>query len=212
LVSWANKGLGYMGFGPQRVMLVLGITGSDQAASHALRQAKAILKSWKAINTGTFIGRTWQKGRFLTPYLRNTLWDAGYAVDTLETAVSWSEVLTTSSGIKSALKKEMEKINQRLYVFSHLSHVYRDGGSVYVTFLFQRCQDPVELLQRWRVLKKTASEIIQSHGGTISHQHGIGIDHQIYLPREKGSVGINLIAGAIGQMDPQGIMNPGKLL
>ena len=36
------------------------------------------------------VGDAWRRDRFAAPYLRNALWDAGYAVDTLETAADWS--------------------------------------------------------------------------------------------------------------------------
>ena len=61
-------------------------------------------------------------------------------------------------------------------------------------------------------LKAAASEQIVKHGGTISHQHGVGADHAPYLPAEKGALGIAAIQTLCNTFDPQGIMNPGKLL
>jgi alkyldihydroxyacetonephosphate synthase len=62
------------------------------------------------------------------------------------------------------------------------------------------------------MLKTTASHIILKAGGTISHQHGVGIDHAQYLPTEKGSVGIETLDALCKRLDPDGILNPGKLL
>ena len=38
------------------------------------------------------MGNAWKRSRFQSAYLRNTLWDLGYAVDTLETAITWDKV------------------------------------------------------------------------------------------------------------------------
>jgi alkyldihydroxyacetonephosphate synthase len=62
------------------------------------------------------------------------------------------------------------------------------------------------------VLKEAASRTIVAHGGTISHQHGVGLDHQAFLEAEKGSLGLDLIRGVASQLDPAGTLNPGKLV
>ncbi len=81
-----------------------------------------------------------------------------------------------------------------------------------MTCLFRRLQNPDELLARWQAMKHAASLTIQRHGGTISHQHGVGVDHASYLPAEKGPLGIAAIRSLCAAFDPHGIMNPGKLL
>ena len=67
-------------------------------------------------------------------------------------------------------------------------------------------------MARWRALKAAASAAIVAHGGTISHQHGVGTDHAPYLAAEKGALGLAAIGALLRRFDPQGIMNPGKLL
>jgi alkyldihydroxyacetonephosphate synthase len=49
-------------------------------------------------------------------------------------------------------------------------------------------------------------------GGTISHQHGVGLDHKEYLAAEKGRLGVNALGSLFKQFDPEGLMNPGKLV
>ena len=67
-------------------------------------------------------------------------------------------------------------------------------------------------MERWQRLKRAASRIIVAQGGTISHQHGVGMDHAPYLAAEKGQVGLQVLADVGRSLDPDGIMNPGKLL
>jgi len=97
-------------------------------------------------------------------------------------------------------------------VFSHLSHLYPDGASMYITFAWRRAQDPEATLARWQLMKIAASEIITSAGGTISHQHGVGHDHKPWLEVEKGKLGIQAIQSAVKTFDPKGIFNTGNLV
>jgi len=99
-----------------------------------------------------------------------------------------------------------------VHAFTHLSHVYPSGSSVYVTYLFRLATDPDATLARWRTVKDAASRVIVDLGGTISHQHGVGRDHRPYLPAEKGLLGIRAIEAVAGVFDPDGLMTPGTLV
>jgi alkyldihydroxyacetonephosphate synthase len=105
----------------------------------------------------------------------------------------------------------LEDRNERTLAFAHLSHIYPDGASIYVTYLFRRTPDPHETLERWLALKTAASQVVVAQKGTISHQHGVGLDHAPYLEAEKGALGIQMIRQVAQTLDPAGIMNPGKL-
>jgi alkyldihydroxyacetonephosphate synthase len=121
-------------------------------------------------------------------------------------------VLTTTEAIITALQDGLTDKEERVLAFAHLSHIYRDGASIYVTFIFRQARDPAETLHRWQKLKSAASEVIIAHGGTISHQHGVGMDHAPYLGAEKGEVGLSMLEAVQRKLDPQGLLNPGKLL
>ena len=212
LVKWAGRGLRAVGFEDERALLVFGVTGTQRQATQARRETLEIMRANGGLMTGTAIGKMWKKSRFYAPYLRNTLWEAGYALDTLETALPWSEVTGTAEEVQKVIRAGLAEVGERVLVFAHLSHVYRDGASIYVTYLYRRSNDPDETLRRWQVLKEPASRVILAHGGTISHQHGVGLDHAKYLPAEKGLLGMQTLESTIKLYDPDGMMNPGKLL
>jgi len=116
------------------------------------------------------------------------------------------------AAIEEALRTTLWYKDEFVHVFTHLSHVYPYGSSIYVQFLFRLAADPEETLEGWRALKAAASETIVAHGGTISHQHGVGLDHAPYLQAEKGALGMQALRSALEVFDPQGVMNPGKLV
>ncbi len=210
LVNWADRGLKLLRYREGRCLLIYGATGASVAVSAALREAHAIMRGAGGLLTGGTIGRLWAHSRFRNPYLRNTLWEAGYAIDTLETALPWSQVMPAAAALKAAIAREAGE--ERVLAFAHLSHVYGDGASIYVTYLFRLADEPAETLRRWHAMKHAASLAIREHGGTISHQHGVGSDHAPYLPAEKGPLGMAWLEATRRQFDPRGLMNPGKLL
>jgi alkyldihydroxyacetonephosphate synthase len=138
LVGFAESGLNWIGYQAERCLFIFGITGNARQSKLALRQVLQICRSQGGLFTGQTIGKIWRKSRFLTPYLRNTLWERGYALDTLETALPWRSIEIASPAIKAAIENTLSQQNERGLVFAHLSHVYRDGASIYTTFLFRR--------------------------------------------------------------------------
>jgi alkyldihydroxyacetonephosphate synthase len=211
LVALAESALSTLRYGPERCLLIYGLSGERADVRRSRRRVGSIVRTHGGIPVGSTIGTMWRKSRFKTPYLRNTLWEMGYALDTVETAVPWSEVSACAKAIKSVIQDALNEIGERVLVFAHLSHIYRDGASIYVTFIFRRTTDPEDILRRWHKLKTAASEAIVSLGGTISHQHGIGIDHAAYLPFEKGEVGMKQLLAIQQTYDPEGLLNPGNL-
>lgn len=212
LTRWADRGLSLAGYRGERSLLILGVTGEQHRARETLHHATAICRQHGGLFPIAMIGRMWQKSRFLAPYLRNTLWSCGYTLDTVETALSWSRVLPAARTIQQTLRGAFEARGERLLVFTHLSHIYTDGASVYTTFLFRRAADPDETVATWRLAKQAVSRAIVNSGGTISHQHGVGLDHAPFLEAEKGRTGIALLQAACRALDPDGMLNPGKLV
>jgi alkyldihydroxyacetonephosphate synthase len=212
LVTLAGKGLDLAGYGSGRCLLIFGVTAESRRVGPLRGRANALFRRYGGTPAIRMIGESWQASRFRSPYLRNTLWEHGYAIDTLETAIPWAHVLTLGERIIRAMEEAMAELGERVLAFAHLSHIYPDGASVYITFLFRRGSAPEETLRLWQWLKRGASQSILESGGTISHQHGVGADHAHYLPQEKGRLGIRMLQSLQRELDPEGMLNPGKLL
>ena len=211
LVSRGSRLLTKLGYGKGRCLLLFGVAGKMETIRRLRSATHAIARSYKGLPMGKLIGEQWRKSRFLTPYLRNTLWEKGYALDTLETAVPWRSVSDTALRVKEAIVAAGVKLGEEVLVFSHVSNIYRDGASIYVTYLYPRQADPEETLNRWQVMKSAASLAIIAQRGTISHQHGVGRDHLLYLESEKGRLGLAILKSIGITCDPHEILNPGAL-
>jgi alkyldihydroxyacetonephosphate synthase len=195
-----------------KCMLMLGFSGREAVVKAARGEALDMAGQHSGVNVGRAFGSQWYKNRFRTPYLRNALWELGYGVDTLETATTWGNVSAMVEAIENALHHALVPFDERVHAFTHLSHFYPSGCSVYTTFLFRLADSPGETLARWQAMKDAASQAIVGLHGTISHQHGVGTDHAAWLPAEKGELGMALLHDVARRMDPDGIMNLGKLL
>ena len=53
--------------------------------------------------------------------------------------------------------------------------------------------------------------VLQAHGGSISAEHGIGLVKKPYLRSTRSDAEIAAMRGIKAALDPNGIMNPGKL-
>ena len=207
-----EKSLSEKGIGEGKVMMTFGVTGSARHCETAYQLAIDHCAALGGFVDQSGLGENWAHGRFRAPYLRDPLGAEGYIVDTMETAVDWSKVSEAAENIEEAIRTALDDEGERVHAYTHLSHVYGQGSSIYTTYLF-RIGESYELgKNRWMKLKKAGADQIVAHGGTISHQHGVGSDHKNYLAEEKGEFGIAAIHSLCKQFDPYGQMNPGKLL
>lgn len=212
LLGPAERALALCGMGEGKCLAIFGLTGSRRAVAWGWQETAALARQHRGLPTGTFFGNQWRKNRFRSPYLRNALWQAGYAVDTVETATTWERVPDTLRVVEAALRAALAPWEERILVFTHLSHLYPTGSSLYTTFVYRLAPDVEQNRQRWGALKRAASEAMVACGATISHQHGVGSDHAPYLAAEKGPLGMQVLADLCHRFDPDGLMNPGKLL
>jgi FAD/FMN-containing dehydrogenase len=67
-------------------------------------------------------------------------------------------------------------------------------------------------LANWEALNAAVHEIVLDLGGSISAEHGIGRMKRDLLPHAKGAVAIDLMKSIKASFDPNGILNPGKVL
>ncbi len=212
LLGAMERLLSIRGLGAEKCLLLLGFSGKSTLVRINRGEALNISHKLGGVHVGKTFGQQWHKNRFRTPYFRNTLWEMGYGLDTLETAIDWGKTPQMVDQIETTINTAISEYGEKVHIFTHLSHVYPYGSSVYTTFLFRLAGVPEESLARWRAMKSAASTVITTLGGTISHQHGVGIDHIPYLAAEKGAVGMSAISTLCHQFDPKGIMNPGKLV
>ena len=211
-IAWLERYLSWRGCKNEKCMLTFGITGSKKQNASTAKQIGKLSKMYGCVGTGTLLGKRWQEKRFTLPYLREALWLKGYAIDTLETSTDWANVTELQEKVEASLRHGLEADNEPVHVFTHLSHVYSQGCSLYTSYLYRCGSDYDSTYQRWQKLKTAASTVIVNNKGTISHQHGVGKDHAPYLAVEKGEQGMAVIKTLCAHFDENKQLTPGTLI
>ena len=190
-------------------LAVISIEGTRQSVAGLQSQACAIIAGHDGHPADPGLVAGWRRGRFDAPYLRDTLLAAGALAETLETATTWSRLPELYEAVRGALLAALTAAGTPPVVMGHISHVYPAGASLYFTVAAAQAADPVA---QWAAAKNAASDAIMAAGGTITHHHGVGLDHRDYLTAEIGGLGVDVLRAVKAALDPAGIMNPGKLI
>jgi alkyldihydroxyacetonephosphate synthase len=189
-------------------LAIVGYEGTQDDVDGRRASASALLRASGA-TLDEAAGEAWAHGRYRGPYLRDALLDAGALVETLETTTFWSGIRDLYDAVGSALRDELSRQGTPPVVLCHISHVYPSGASLYFTVAAAQADDPIA---QWARAKRAASDAIIDAGGSITHHHGIGVDHRDHYERQVGSLAIELLQNVKSTLDPAGILNPGVLI
>jgi FAD/FMN-containing dehydrogenase len=72
--------------------------------------------------------------------------------------------------------------------------------------------DAKVFLARWYEMNDAVHAVVAKFGGSISAEHGIGVMKRKLLPLVKDPVALDLMRTLKRTLDPNGILNPGKVL
>jgi alkyldihydroxyacetonephosphate synthase len=195
-----NPLLDKFGFKDMERCLFLGFTDGENGYSRnvATKIARIALKNGAMPLTG-YVCRSWEKGRFNDPYLRDTLMDFGIVTDTLECTVNWSNMEQVHADVRKVCHALPNTV-----VTTHMSHCYPQGANLYFIFL-TKMQDE----EAFRAYHATILDAIQRSGAAVSHHHGIG---KMFAPWLEGYVGereYGVFRVLKDYFDPDYNMNPG---
>lgn len=191
-------------------MAIFGFGQESPAAGRVARERLAArLLRRPCTRLGAIPGMMWVKARFTSPYLRDVMMTRGVAVDTLETATTWDNAAALRRAIVEGMEAAADAHGTPAYVFCHISHMYESGCSLYFTYFFR--EERGRIMDQWMDIKGAASDAIVAHGGTITHHHGVGQDHAPWNRTENTELYGRVLAAVKRELDPAGVLNPGKL-
>jgi alkyldihydroxyacetonephosphate synthase len=131
-------------------------------------------------------------------------------VATLETATEWGNVEPLCRELTAILTRAIEATGSKAIALTHLSHVYHDGASIYVTFLGKQAIG--QEMEQWQSIKDDAMACIMKRGGTVSHHHGVGYEQAKWMAEEASEAGVSALRAVKQSFDPNSVLNPGKIL
>ncbi len=198
-------------FDPAAMCLALqGWEGTPEEVSLSEREARRVARGNGGLDLGRAFTDFWRRERFAFPHLRDELVEAGWMVETLETAAAWSEVTGVALGVRQALEERARAGRWALLLATHLSHVTPSGASLNFQLIAPR--DPEDAPGQARGLVEAGLEAIVKAGGKFSHHLGVGRDRLRWLRSQRSAVETTMLATLKQALDPQELLNPGKTL
>jgi D-lactate dehydrogenase (cytochrome) len=91
--------------------------------------------------------------------------------------------------------------------FGHLG-----DGNIHYNVSQPAGMDKAAYLKRWEDMNAAVFAVVKKFGGSISAEHGVGVLKRDLLPSVKDPVALELMRGLKRMLDPNGILNPGKVL
>jgi alkyldihydroxyacetonephosphate synthase len=128
----------------------------------------------------------------------------GFVVDTMEIAAPWTAIERLFGDVRGALLG----VPHARAATCHLSHSYSDGACLYFTFAATPPADEIEstYIELW----DAGQRAVLAGGGNLSHHHGVGVNRGRFMAEALGT-GHDVLIAIKSTLDPNGIMNPGKL-
>ncbi|MHA2157859.1 MAG: FAD-binding oxidoreductase [Candidatus Thorarchaeota archaeon] len=184
-------------------MLLLAFDGDSKKVEIDEARSLEICLEEGGTDQGEEPSKRWWDHRY-DMYYPTRLTTSGYAIgDTIDIVATYDKL----ENVYHAMKEAMEAHDA--VVMSHFSHMYQNGGSIYMIFFSAR----PDAETAWSTYKKIWDDGVAAclrEGGTMSHQHGVGLSRSTYTEDELGS-GFSVLKKIKESLDPNGIMNPGKL-
>ena len=128
----------------------------------------------------------------------------GYVVDTMEIAARWRDL----PAIYATATEAIRSVEHTLVASAHQSHAYTDGACLYFTFAGQPPLDERDAY--YRAAWDAGTRAVLERGGALSHHHGVGLNRARFM-RDALGPAFDVLAAAKQALDPNGILNPGKL-
>lgn len=202
--SPADTILRMIGYQPMQRCLLLGTTDGDHDFTRLVkRKINQVCKRYGAFVLTPFkVTEKWEHTRFTDPYMREDLMDYSLLIDTLECAVTWSQLPEVHRQVREVVKRRPKTI-----CMTHISHAYPQGANLYFIFVIK-----YKNIDEYLTLQYSILEAIYQAGAAMSHHHGIGKQTAPWLEDQIGSQCMDILRTLKNHFDPRSIMNPGGTL
>ena len=128
----------------------------------------------------------------------------GFVVDTMEVAATWRALPEVYARATAAI----QGVEHTMVASAHQSHSYTDGACLYFTFAGKPPEADREAY--YRAAWDAGQRAVLAAGGALSHHHGVGLNRSRFVAEALGT-GFGVLQSVKDTLDPNGILNPGKL-
>jgi D-lactate dehydrogenase (cytochrome) len=122
-----------------------------------------------------------------------------------DVAVATSKVPAMITACTRAVEAELPGV--RVVAFGHVG-----DGNIHFNLSQPATADKAWFLAQWERMNRIVHDIVAEMGGSVSAEHGIGMLKRHEMARYKVKVALDLMGRIKSAIDPDGRMNPGKIL
>jgi len=181
-------------------LLMIELDGSRDFLPQQAKSIEATVKNsgcleFKVAQTEAEVKELWKTRKALSPALRKI---APKKIN--------EDIVVPVANIPILLD-EIEKLSQQ-YEIPIVNFGHAGNGNIHVNLLTDP-DDPGKLEQAYECLDKVFKLVLELDG-TLSGEHGIGMEKKDYISLELDEVNLGLMRAIKAQFDPNGILNPGK--
>lgn len=197
-----------LGLDVEGSFMVTGVDGSRALVDLEESAIRDICESLGGRDLGREAGETWWKQRY-DFYYPPFAPDLPELFGTIESTTTFDKILPLYEAKKRVIEEGYREWGATYT--GHFSHWFPWGVMVYDRFYIKRPpQDPHEAMQLHNMIWSDAARASLACGGVLNDHHGIGFKLGWLMPEQYGAAW-QILAGMKKMLDPNGIMNPGKL-
>ncbi len=196
-------------------LLILGFESAHADVSTAMARVKELVADHGGNigdggNAEDAVGR-WRMAFIRMPYFREIITPWAILNDTFETSITWDRLPDFHRNVVDATRTAIkDATGQDGIVTCRFTHVYPDGPAPYFSL---HCKaDKARMQDQWKIIKSAASDAVIENGGTITHHHAVGRDHQPWYEKQRPTLFGGAYRAAKQTLDPAAIMNPGVIV
>ena len=188
--------------------LALGFDGWTEIATAQEKRALAICDEFGAQDLGREPGEIWWENRYKFYFPPLSLF-LPQMYGTTETVTTFDNIERLYYAKKGVIEENYAEWD--VNYIGHFSHWFPWGAMLYDRFVINEPpQDPKEALALHNEIWTRAIRTALANGGMLNEHHGIGLKLGYLMPEMYGSAW-PMLQTIKDALDPQGIMNPGKL-
>jgi alkyldihydroxyacetonephosphate synthase len=189
-------------FLPHELLLILGFEGEPEEVAASMPAGMELCFRAGGVDLGPGPGLRWLAKRYDVSFKMPSYFHLGAFVDTIEVASTWDRIPRLYHDVRAVAGREV-------MVMAHFSHAYPEGVSIY--FSIGGSAEGLEAtVRKYERTWQSVMEVVLARGATVSHHHGVGLMKAPYVTREQGAF-LSLYRPLKARIDPEGILNPGKL-
>jgi alkyldihydroxyacetonephosphate synthase len=129
-------------------------------------------------------------------------------VDTMELTAAWRGL----DDLYVAVRDAIASVPGVIASSAHLSHSYPDGACLYFTFAGQPAEESTDAGDAlYAACWDAGTRAALVRGASLSHHHGVGLNRSRFVADALGAGATATFAALKAALDPNGILNPGKL-